>query len=78
MKGQLTYYKKELLTKPLLFAYAIIFLYSFVNQLLVTPLTSYGLYFGISGTVMGVITNAYEFSCMAARNPAGYLVDRGR
>lgn len=78
MKKGLAYYRESLFTGPLVFLYLVIFLYSFSFQLLMTPLTSMGLSLGISGVVLGLIANTYEFSCMAARDPAGRLIDAGK
>lgn len=78
MKKGLAYYRESLFTGPLVFLYLVIFLYSFSFQLLMTPLTSLGLSLGISGVVLGLIANTYEFSCMAARDPAGRLIDAGK
>lgn len=76
--SKIRYYRKQLLTKPLLVIYLMIFLYQFVFQMIMTPMTSFGLSLGISGVVLGVISNLYEFSCMAARNVAGAWIDDGK
>ena len=76
--NKIQFYRKKIFTRQLLAIYVMIFLYQFVFQMIMTPMTSFGLSLGISGVVLGVISNLYEFSCMAARNVAGTLVDDGK
>ena len=76
--NRIRFYRKKIFTRQLLAIYVMIFLYQFVFQMIMTPMTSFGLSLGISGVVLGVISNLYEFSCMAATNVAGTLVDDGK
>lgn len=69
---------KLLLKMNLVILYIVILLYSFVNRMLTTPLTSFGLSMGLSGLALGLIQNGCEFTCMAGRPLAGYCMDSGR
>ena len=69
---------RPLVSGKLLFLYGIILMYSFVNRMLTSPLTTYGLSMGLSGFALGMIQNGVEFTCMAGRPLAGYCIDSNR
>lgn len=64
--------------KPkLLILYVVILVYSFVNRMITTPLTTFGLALGISGFGLGTLQNFCEIACMLGRPLAGAMVDNG-
>ena len=68
---------KELLTPRLLALYVTILIYSFINRMVTTPLTTFGLAMGISGFGLGILQNFCEVTCMVGRPLAGCLMDNG-
>lgn len=78
MKELIKKYWQDLTQKPLLFACLIVFLHEFVLQMIMVPLTSFGLALGITGVILGIIANLFEFSCMMTRGFAGSLMDKNK
>lgn len=71
------YGKSAYLNKNFLMMCIVIFLYSFSNRLLLTPITTFGLSLGVSGVVLGILANFYEVSCMLGRPLAARSMDKG-
>ncbi len=66
------------LTKPkFIVLYLVILLYSFVNRMITTPITTFGLAMGISGFGLGTLQNLSEITCMFGRPLAGCAMDNG-
>lgn len=68
--------KLEPLLKPqIIILYIVILIYGFVNRMVTTPLTTFGLAMGISGFGLGILQNFCEITCVLGRPLAGFMVD---